>query len=58
MAVIIKPKELVDCKFLVAITMYTKAGQFGHLVLAPVAIVHFFTSVCCICSSHIKAFLL
>jgi len=34
-------KELVDCTVVVAITIYTEAGQFGQPVLATVATVHY-----------------
>jgi len=45
MNVKITSKELVYFSSLRALTVYTKVGQFGYLVLATVAIVHYHYTV-------------
>ena len=45
MAVIVATKELIDCACLGAITIYTKAVQFGQFVITTVATVLYFYTV-------------
>jgi hypothetical protein len=45
MAVKMATKQLLDCRFLGAITIYTEAAHFGQPVLATVATVHYLHTV-------------
>jgi len=45
MTVKITSKEVIYCSSLGAVTVYTKVGQFGYIVLATFANVHYFYPV-------------